>query len=127
MLLIISMHQSPGWLAKMCRCLMLLILKNWRCQQSMTLSPPRRRCFMSRLERSDLVEMVKQALKKLGGEGTVVEVAREIWSANRAQIEASGDLFYTWQYDMRWACQKLRDRKEATIGGTKSRNSWRLL
>jgi hypothetical protein len=28
---------------------------------------------------------------------------------DRAELEQSGDLFYTWQYDICWAAQKLRD------------------
>jgi hypothetical protein len=82
---------------------------------------------MSSLERSDLVAIVRSALKRLGGEGTVVEVAKEIWKERQADLAASGDLYYTWQYDMRWACQKLRDQREAVIGGSKGKATWRLL
>jgi hypothetical protein len=71
--------------------------------------------------------MVETALKNLGGEGTIVEVAKYIWANHKDDLEMSGDLFFTWQYDMRWACQKLRDNKKAVIGGSKGRNSWRLL
>ena len=71
--------------------------------------------------------MVEQSLRRLGGEGTIVEVAKDIWTNHKDDLEKSGDLFFTWQYDMRWACQKLRDEKKAVIGGAKGQKSWRLL
>ena len=61
------------------------------------------------LTKQDLPRLVLEALKQLEGSGTVVEVAREVWQRNEPQLRASGDLFYTWQYDIRWAAQQLRD------------------
>jgi hypothetical protein len=59
--------------------------------------------------RENLRHWVEQALRALGGEGTIVEVARHMWENHEDELRASGDLFYTWQYDMRWAAQRLRD------------------
>lgn len=56
-----------------------------------------------------LKDWVLQALAELGGSGTVLDVSKTIWHLHRADLETSGDLFFTWQYDMRWAAQKLRD------------------
>lgn len=58
--------------------------------------------------REDLVSWVLEAVKRNNGEATVLQVARDIWREHRVVLEQSGDLFYTWQYDMRWAAQKLR-------------------
>jgi hypothetical protein len=63
----------------------------------------------------------------LGGAGTVVEVAREIWQRHEADLRGSGDLFYTWQYDMRWAAQVLRDTGQAKPASTTSRGWWELV
>ncbi len=63
---------------------------------------------MTSFTRDDLVAAVAGALQKLGGRGTIVDVAREIWRAKEGQLKGSGDLFYTWQYDMRWAATRLR-------------------
>lgn len=52
---------------------------------------------------------VVDALQELGGGGSVVEVARLIWRDHEEDLRGMGNLFYTWQYDMRWAAQKLRD------------------
>jgi hypothetical protein len=60
--------------------------------------------------RTDLQEWVAAALGKLGGRGTVAEVAKEIWNSHEEELRASGNLLYTWQYDMRWAAMQLRKR-----------------
>jgi len=67
----------------------------------------------------DLQRWVEEALTSLGGSGTVVEVAREIWLRHEPDLRSSGDLFYTWQYDMRWAAQALRIRAEHGLPPTR--------
>ena len=59
--------------------------------------------------KADLQEWVLEALHALGGTAGVVAVSEYVWRAHEADLRASGDLFYTWQYDLRWAAQKLRD------------------
>jgi len=56
----------------------------------------------------DLPDWVHGALKDLGGRARLVEVARGIWKRHESELRKSGDLFYTWQYDMRWAANRLR-------------------
>lgn len=56
----------------------------------------------------DLQDWVQQALKSIGGRGTLTDVAKEIWRAHESDLRSSGDLFFTWQYDMRWAANRLR-------------------
>ena len=69
---------------------------------------------------------VLNALKELGGQGRIVDVAKQIWRVHEADLRSSGDLFYTWQYDMRWAAQNLRKKKLAALGDTKSGSTWKL-
>ena len=59
--------------------------------------------------KNDLPRMVTEALSRLGGSGTVVDVCREVWHLHESELRASGDLFFTWQYDIRWAAQRLRN------------------
>ena len=75
----------------------------------------------------DLQSWVTEALETLGGAGTVVEVAREIWQRHEGDLRASGDLFYTWQYDMRWAAQVLRDTGQARPASATRRGRWELI
>lgn len=69
-----------------------------------------------------LQDWVLEALEELGGSGTVVDVCEVVWRRHESDLRASGRLFYTWQYDIRWAAQKLRDdgrlrTKEGKRGG----------
>ncbi|MCC6926791.1 hypothetical protein [Novosphingobium sp.] len=57
--------------------------------------------------REDLKRWVFEALTDLGP-SPVPLIAKHIWENHRAELEASGDLFYTWQYAMRWEAQKLQ-------------------
>ncbi|MBN9364555.1 MULTISPECIES: hypothetical protein [unclassified Devosia] len=56
----------------------------------------------------DLQQWVLAAVKSNGGKATIVEVSKYIWDTHEGELRSSGDLFYTWQYDMRWAAQELR-------------------
>ena len=58
-------------------------------------------------DRQDLVIWVREAIEKLGGKAKVIDIAKAIWTAHSDELKDS-DLFYTWQYDMRWAALKLR-------------------
>lgn len=69
---------------------------------------------------------IVDALRELGGEGTVVEVCREVWSRHASELEASGDIFFTWQYDIRWAAQDLRDRGVLVREGRRRNAPWLL-
>lgn len=51
---------------------------------------------------------VLTAVDDLGPSG-VLQVSRWIWEHHEAELRASRDLFYTWQYDVRWAAQELRN------------------
>lgn len=56
-----------------------------------------------------LKEWVVEALRELGGEGKVLAVSQVIWLRHELDLRVAGNLFYTWQYDVRWAAQVLRD------------------
>ncbi len=58
--------------------------------------------------KEDLQDWVHQALKASGGRGSIVDIAKHIWSNHEADLKRSGNLFFTWQYDMRWAGNVLR-------------------
>lgn len=59
--------------------------------------------------REILCDWVVQALDDLGGKSHIPEICKHIWEHHEVELRNAGDLFYTWQYDMRWAGQKLRD------------------
>ncbi|WP_197918258.1 hypothetical protein [Thiosulfatihalobacter marinus] len=73
--------------------------------------------------KADLQEWVSQALRDLGGEAHLARIAEHIWNHHEDDLRKSGDLFFTWQYDMRWAAQNLQKVGKLR----KLSRSWRLL
>ena len=76
--------------------------------------------------KEDLQEWVMEAIEGLGGGGTVVEVSREVWRRHEEDLREAGDLFYTWQYDIRWAAQALRDGGRLMPADQAPRGVWAL-
>ncbi len=76
--------------------------------------------------RADLKDWVVEALESFGGVGVIVEVAKHIWDKHNKDLQSSGDLYYTWQYDMRWAVTKLRNEKIILPAKVSKRGQWRL-
>jgi hypothetical protein len=79
------------------------------------------------MTKDDLPDVVTKTLKALGGTANVVVVAKEIWKQHQSELSNSGDLFFTWQYDMRWAAQKLRDAGKLSHVRENGRSAWQLV
>jgi hypothetical protein len=62
------------------------------------------------MSRERLKDWVPEALRALGGKAKVIDVAKQIWKMHSKDIPPTDDLFFTWQYDMRWAALTLRDK-----------------
>ena len=43
-----------------------------------------------------------------GGAARLVDICRHVWAHHEQELRQSGDLFFTWQYDIRWAATGLR-------------------
>lgn len=65
-----------------------------------------------------------EALVELGGEATVLEVCEKVWERHEADLRSAGSLFYSWQYDIRWAATKLR--KQGKLAPAARQAPWRL-
>lgn len=63
---------------------------------------------MTSVHKSILIEWVLDAIIAHNGSASIAEIAEHIWRNHEQQLRNSGDLFYTWQYDMRWAAFQLR-------------------
>jgi|SRR6266545_5683432 len=61
--------------------------------------------------REDLQEWVIEVLRALGGKARIVEICKYIWEKHESDLRHSRDLMYTWEYDVRWAGQVLRNKK----------------
>ena len=74
-----------------------------------------------------LREWIVEALSLLGGSGSVLDVSRAIWRIHEEDLRESGDLFFTWQYDIRWAAQELRGEGVLSpVSRTGRRSPWSL-
>lgn len=76
--------------------------------------------------RSSLKGWVIEALKDNGGRAYVADIARHIWENHETELRTSGKLFYTWQYDMRWAADRLRAERKLQPKPRGDRGPWRL-
>ena len=76
---------------------------------------------------ADLMDWVMEALDQLGGSAEVVEISKQVWRNHEADLTSSGDLFFTWQYDLRWAAKRLRDSgKLKPSPGRRPHAKWEL-
>jgi len=72
-----------------------------------------------------MMPWVMKSLAAKGGRAHFIEIAKDIWAEHRSELERSGDFFYKWQYEMRWAGDQLsRKGKLKKIGST---GIWELL
>lgn len=69
---------------------------------------------------------IVEALRAHSGRLSLVEVAKHVWLAHEVELRASGDAFYTWQYDLRWAADKLRRQGTLKDSAICERGVWEL-
>ena len=50
-----------------------------------------------------------EALVELGGSAQMIDVAKSIWHKRSTELAERGDLFFRWQYVMRWSATTLRN------------------
>lgn len=63
--------------------------------------------------KGDLEAWLVEALKILGGSAAVAKVCKVVWERHQTDLIDSGDLLFTWQYDIRWAA--LNARKNGSL------------
>ena len=66
--------------------------------------------------KENLREWLIEALEENNGRASIVDVCRYIWNHYENELRISGDLFFTWQYDVRWLPTQLR--KEGIMRAT---------
>lgn len=78
------------------------------------------------MQRHDLPDTLYNAIKALGGSTNIIDVCKYIWKQHENALENSGDLFYTWQYDIRWAATELRKTKRMKSAEESPRGIWEI-
>jgi hypothetical protein len=76
--------------------------------------------------KDDLTIWVAEAVHAHGGRVRLIDVARYIWKHHEDDLRESGDLFYTWQYDMRWAATALRHEGRLKAADASPPGVWEL-
>ncbi|MDR2239009.1 MAG: hypothetical protein LBE33_01020 [Zoogloeaceae bacterium] len=76
--------------------------------------------------KEDLQDWVSAALLALGGSARLVEIAKHIWAHHEVELRHSGNLFFTWQYDMRWAANQLRRKRVMKAADISPIGVWEL-
>lgn len=74
----------------------------------------------------DLQRWIVDILRDAGSEMSVLEVSRAVWERHEAELRESGDLFFTWQYNLRWAAQKLRNQGVLKLQDGRRNGGWAL-
>ena len=68
-------------------------------------------------DKFDLRDWLVEALMANEKKGTIVEVCKYIWRNYQGELKASGNLFYAWQYDVRWAATELFVKGDVFVKG----------
>lgn len=74
----------------------------------------------------DLPRWVQEALAAQGGGASIVDVCRHVWQVHEPDLRQAGDLFYTWQYDVRWAAYHLREHGVMKPERESPKGTWEL-
>lgn len=78
------------------------------------------------MTKRDLPEVLLTSLRELGGEATIVGICKYVWERYADELRDSGDLFYTWQYDIRWAATELRKEGLMKAAACSPSGVWQL-
>ena len=60
--------------------------------------------------KEDLSGWLIEALRANNGSASTVEVCKYVWNNYESELRESGDLFFTWQHDIRWVATQLRNK-----------------
>jgi hypothetical protein len=77
--------------------------------------------------RHELTDWLIRALRELGGKGTNLDIARQIWKTRSKELQASGDLFYEWQYELRWSATLLNSKGKIKPADKSKETLWVLV
>lgn len=88
------------------------------------------------MNRNDLQNILYELIDELGGRAYMMDIFRLFWKKHGKELKESDDIFYTWNYDIRWAATQLRKQgrmkpassKENTRGDSSSpKGIWEII
>ena len=67
-----------------------------------------------------------EALQYYRGAATMIDVSKRIWEEHEQDLRSNGDMFFRWQYSMRWAATTLRHEGILEPANHSDRGIWVL-
>lgn len=77
--------------------------------------------------REDLPDLLYETLQTLGGRAEMMTIFRKFWEMYGEQFTESDDLFYTWNYDIRWAATELRNTGRMKQAFLSPKGVWEII
>lgn len=74
-----------------------------------------------------LQEWLTDILIDRNGEATIIEICIDIWDKYEDILRDEGELFYTWQYDVRWVASDMRKRGLMEEASSSGKGLWQLV
>lgn len=71
------------------------------------------------MRREDLPDILHGILKEFGRKASMMDVFKYFWKKYKNELKETDDIFYTWNYDIRWAATELRKRRIMKPASTK--------
>ncbi len=75
----------------------------------------------------DSQDWIVEVLEAKGGGASILEICKYIWERYEDELRRSGDLFFTWQYDVRWAATRLREAGIIRSADLSPKGIWELV
>jgi hypothetical protein len=79
------------------------------------------------MTKHDLPDLLHDTINYLGGSASIIEICKVFWSKHEMVLRNSGDLFYTWQYDIRWAATELRKTARMKSADLSPTGIWEII
>jgi hypothetical protein len=76
--------------------------------------------------KEDLLSCLEEALQAHGGREGLIQVCRYIWDHHESELKDSGNLFYTWQFDVPWVATLLRHAEFVKPANSSPPGIWEL-
>ncbi len=76
--------------------------------------------------KEDLSGWLIEALRANNGSASIVEVCKYVWNNYENELRRSGDLFFTWQYDIRWVATRLQNKGILRAAESSPSGIWEL-
>ena len=74
-----------------------------------------------------LPDLLYSVLRDMGGHGSIIGICKQFWCKYENELKNSGDLFYTWQYDIRWAATALRKTGRMKDANLSPNGVWEII